>query len=57
LSSALKRLMEGLRGPRSNPEKEVLLRRAPAEKREIGDIHDMLLFNSEMHEKEKNIRV
>lgn len=53
MSSALKRLMEGLRGPRSNPGKEVLLRRAPAEKREIGDVHDMLLFNSEMPEKEK----
>ena len=45
--------MEGLRGPRSNPGKEVLLRRASAEKREIGDVHDMLLFNSEMPEKEK----
>jgi len=44
--------MEGLRGPRSNPEKEVLLRRAPAEKREIGDVHDMLLFRSGMPERE-----
>ena len=44
--------MEGLRGPRSNPEKEVLLRRAPAEKREIGDVHDMLLFRSRMPERE-----
>jgi hypothetical protein len=47
----LKRLMEGLRGPRSEPEKEVLLRRAPPERREIGDVHDMLLFNSGAPEK------
>jgi hypothetical protein len=52
LSSALKRLMEGLLGPQSEPEKEVLLRRAPAERREIGDVHDMLLFNSGTPDKE-----
>ena len=51
MSNALKRLMEGLRGPRSEPEKEVLLRRAPADRSEIGDIHDMLLFNSGTPEK------
>jgi len=52
LSNALKRLMENLLGPRSNPGKEVLLRRAPAESREIGDVHDMLLFRSVIPERE-----
>lgn len=51
MSSALKRLIEGLRGPRSEPEKKVLLRRAPAERREIGDIDDMLLFRSGIPER------
>ncbi len=52
MSSALKRLMENLRGQRPNPGKQVLLRRAPAESREIGDVHDMLLFRYGMPERE-----
>ena len=43
--------MEGLRGPRSEPGKEVLLRRALPERGEIGDVHDMRLFSSGIPEK------
>ncbi|NQT09120.1 hypothetical protein HQ586_08590 [Candidatus Bathyarchaeota archaeon] len=52
MSNALKRLMENLRGPRQNPGKQVLLRRAPVEMREIGDVHDMLLFRYGIPERE-----
>jgi len=52
MNDALRRLLEGLRGPRSDPDREVLLRGAPVERREIGDIHDMLLFRSGMPQRD-----
>ena len=56
MSKILKRFVDNLRDLRERAKEEASSHMEPTKGKEMGDVHDMLLYQSSMTENEKEVR-